>query len=381
MHIVFITHEYPLPGRSHGGIGTYVGIISKALTELGIKVTVVGTGDGFSTIKHVDDKVVIYQTPQFNKVPVLGNFFNRWAIAMKIKQLHKENPVAVVEAPEMGLAFMPKWKGITYLIRMNGGHHFFAAAEERPTSWWRAFQEKQSFKKADALCAVSYYVAEKTRALLKLGNVDIPVIPNPVDTTKFYEGEEGKIQPQEVLFVGSVCKKKGVEELVAAMSLVWQHYPHAYLRIVGRDVWDERFGGSFVTYLKSKISSQANVIFEGAVPHALLPKFIEKAAICAYPSYMEALPLAWLEALAMGKAFIGSNTGPGPEVVKHGVSGLLVNPRKPQEIAEAILSLLDHPEMARRLGKNARKNMVEKFNAKRLALINQEYFNSIKKQA
>lgn len=380
MHIVFITHEYPLPGKSHGGIGTYVGIMGKALSDIGLKVSVVGTGNSYSQLKYTDGKVEIYQTPQFNRIPVLGNFFNRWAVAWKIRKLHKENPVAVVEAPEMGLAFMPKWKGITYVIRMNGGHHFFAEAEERPTKWWRAFQEKQSFQNADELCAVSNYVAERTKELLKLEKTFIPIIPNPVNTTKFYEGNQDVIHPNEILFVGSVCKKKGVEELVSAMPMVWQHYPNALLRIVGRDVHDDRYGGSFINYLKSKISVGANIIFEGPVPNHVIPHYIEKAAICVYPSYMEALPLAWLEALAMGKAFIGSQTGPGPEVVTHGETGLLINPRKCEEISAAIISLLDNPKWAQTLGKKARKQMVEKFNAQHLALVNQEYFNSIKKQ-
>ena len=46
---------------------------------------------------------------------------------------------------------MNKIKGIKYIIRMHGGHHFFAKAENRPTEWKKVWQEKRSFKNADAI--------------------------------------------------------------------------------------------------------------------------------------------------------------------------------------------------------------------------------------
>lgn len=378
MHIVFITHEYPLPGKPHGGIGTYIGVMAKELTALGVSVSVVGTGDDLKSQKFKDEQVDVYKTSQFNKIPVIGNFLNRWMVAIQILKIHKWNPVTIVEAPEMGLAFMPKWAGITYLIRMNGGHHFFAEAENRNTKWWRAFQEKQSFKNADHLCAVSVYVAERTRSLLKLGRVKIDIIPNPVDTKTFFEAQADF--QEYILFVGSVCKKKGIEELIDAMKIVWREFPNCRLKVVGRDVIDERYGGSFIAYLKRKINGDHRITFEGAVDHKAIPDFINKAMMCVYPSYMEALPLAWLEALAMGKPFIGSRTGPGPEVVEDGVTGVLVNPRDPKEIAEAILKYLKHPKWSLKIGKNARKHIQKNFEANMLAQVNLDYFNRIKKR-
>jgi glycosyltransferase involved in cell wall biosynthesis len=377
MHIVYITHEYPLPGQSHGGIGTFVGIMSKALTELGVRVSVVGTGTTWSGQHVKDGKINVYRTAQCNKLPILGNFLNRWAIALKIRQLHKKHPVFVVEAPEMGLAFMPKWSGITYVIRMNGGHHFFAEAEQRPVSKWRAFQEIQSFKRADFVCAVSHYVAERTRNLLALGNISIPIIPNPSDSAKFHKAVQSKAIPNKILFVGSVCKKKGIEELVAAMPLVWKVLPEAQLEIVGRDVADSRYGGSFVAYLKNTYDQDPRVRFVGQVPNSEIPTYIEQAAICVYPSYMEALPLAWLEAMAMGKPFVGSVTGPGPEVITHGENGLLVNPREPKEIAKAIVQLLTDTAAANEMGNRARQTVEKTYDATVLAKVNKAYYEKI----
>ena len=80
-----------------------------------------------------------------------------------------------------------------------------------------------------------------------------------------------------------------------------------------------------------------HISFLGLVPNNEIPNHIEKAQICCYPSHMEAMPLAWLEVLAMGKVFLGSNTGPGPEAVLDNVTGFLINPHHPKEIADKIL--------------------------------------------
>jgi glycosyltransferase involved in cell wall biosynthesis len=76
---------------------------------------------------------------------------------------------------------------------------------------------------------------------------------------------------------------------------------------------------------------------------------------------MEAMPLAWLEAMACGKAVVASKTGPGPEIIEDGVSGLLCDPYDPKDIADKILTILKDPDLAARLGRNARKRVEEHF--------------------
>ena len=63
-----------------------------------------------------------------------------------------------------------KIKNIKYVIRLHGGHHFFAEAENRGINKWKGFQEKRSFKKADAFIAVSNYVKNHTATYLSYYN-------------------------------------------------------------------------------------------------------------------------------------------------------------------------------------------------------------------
>ena len=73
-----------------------------------------------------------------------------------------------------------------------------------------------------------------------------------------------------------------------------------HLKIVGRD-WFFPNGDSYMDYLKTFITDDVKKHIEivGAVPHTEIPKLIEEANICVYPSHMEAMPIAWLEGLAM----------------------------------------------------------------------------------
>jgi glycosyltransferase involved in cell wall biosynthesis len=89
---------------------------------------------------------------------------------------------------------------------------------------------------------------------------------------------------------------------------------------------------------------------------------------------MEAMPNAWLEGLAMGKAVIASNTGPGEEVVEDGVSGLLCDPYDPNSIGEKVIELLRKPKLRRDLGRGARDRAINQFSIEFLAAHNERFY-------
>lgn len=63
----------------------------------------------------------------------------------------------------------------------------------------------------------------------------------------------------------------------------------------------------------------------------------------------------------MGKPCVASEVGPIPEVVEHGRSGLLVRPRDPDDLARAILVLLEQPDLRREMGERGRQIVKGKF--------------------
>ncbi len=378
MHICFITSEYPVPNQPHGGVGTFTQSIGRELSRHGIEVSVIRLAPVKQETVSDDHGVSVYLIPKSGGVP-LAFLWNSARIRKTIVKIHAQRPVSVVETPELGLAFLNKIPGIKYVIRMHGGHHYFAKAEKRPLETRKVLQEKWSFAKADAVAAVSRYVAETTRELLQLGDRNIKVIYNPVDTTHFYKADPTKIIPHTIFFAGSLVEKKGIRQLVQAIDFLVDDFPDIQLNIAGRDGTIPGTKQSFRPVLEAAISdkSRPHIRFLGVVPHTEIPEFIEKAQVCCYPSHMEAMPIAWLEVLGMGKVFLGSITGPGPEAVLDGKTGFLVNPHEPEQIAAKIRYIFDHYDQALEMAASARARILSEFNVETLVQENIAFYRSL----
>jgi glycosyltransferase involved in cell wall biosynthesis len=375
MHICFITNEYPMKGVNGGGIGTLVQFLSRMLVKKDIKVSVIGISKEFTNKNTFDQGVQIYRLAKSKWK--IGKFYDHTIrILSKINELDKEEPLDIVEGSELNFAFFPRITSYKKIIRLHGGHHFFANELDKKPAIWRSFQEKKSFKKADGYIAVSDYVGRQTQKYLHF-KFKYSVIYNSVDTAKFHVADITKLQHNTLLFVGTVCEKKGIRQLVQAMPLIKKEIPSIKLNIVGRDLIDKN-GKSYIAYLKSYIDSdlEENVQIIGSVPHSEVAKYIERAHLCVYPSHMEAMPIAWLEALSMGKTLIASDIGPGHETVINGVTGLLVNPFDIKGLASSIVEVLNNKNFDI-YGKSAREDIISRFNVDRIIAKNIQYYNMI----
>ncbi|MGH9942305.1 MAG: glycosyltransferase family 4 protein [Pyrinomonadaceae bacterium] len=373
MHVCFLCHEYP--PAPHGGVGSFVRTMARALAARGHRVSVVGLNKIAERVEEDDQGVRVIRLPR-SPLPGAGFVVHRARLRRALLGLHRETPIDVLEGTEAGLALLPKTFPAPRLIRMHGGHHFFSITLGGKASPWRGWLEVRSFARAEHLCAVSNYVAETTRGLLGLGRRPVEILPNPVDLELFRPAAAGSEEDGLLLFVGAVCEKKGVRQLVQAMPAIVAAAPHARLRIVGRDTRDARTGRSFTAGLRELVPSdlEARVEFTGPVEHARLPELLAQAQVCVYPSHMEAMPLAWLEGMAAGKAVVASRTGPGPEVIEHGVSGLLCDPHDPASIAREVIRLLTDGELRRRLGRQARQRVAERFSVNTLIGRNEAFY-------
>ena len=89
--------------------------------------------------------------------------------------------------------------------------------------------------------------------------------------------------------------------------------------------------------------------------------------IFVFPSYLEGLGTSVLDAMALGKPVVATRAGGIPEMVVDGVTGLLVPPRDADALAQAILSLLRRPDLAKQFGEAGQKRVDELFTAGRMA--------------
>ncbi len=372
MHICIVCNEYPLENVSHGGIGTVVKLLATEYAKHDVRVTVVGVYSFEQDLHTVKDGVHIHALRKSN-FPFLRFMDTSKRLLKEIKKIQSANPIDIIESQENGFAFLRPIKGIKYIIRLNGGHHFFAKSENRKIDFWKGFQEKRSFRRSDFFIAVSEYVRDHTSKYIQFDKQKVRVIFNITDTSKFNKVDQTATIRGRILFIGSIKEKKGVTQLVDSFSIVKSEFPKAQLVLAGRG--DARF----IENLRQRIPKDlvSDVHFLGSVGHDDIPALIATAEVCVYPSHMEALPLAWLEVLASGKPFIGANAGPGPEVVKDGVTGLLCDPYAPIDIATKVIALFKDPELALRLGSQGRADILERFSVEKVIAQNIAFYKEI----
>ncbi|PIF59361.1 glycosyltransferase family 4 protein [Flavobacterium sp. 2] len=363
MHICFITNEFPKIGFPHGGIGSFVKTLTAALVKQDVKVSVVGINYIAKEETEIVEGVEIHRLKK-NKVKGLTWYLNSQSINNKIKEIHQRNPIQIIETSELGLAFINKLPDIKYVIRLHGGHHFFAESEKRKIDKWKGFQEKRSFKKSDAFIAVSHYVKNHTEKYLSYHNKPLVYISYPINTDVFKPIDADKSEGK-IVFAGTVCEKKGIRQLIQAFPLVNKEFPNATLEIYGRD-WFFPDGSSYIKMLKEKelpqLGQAANDIhFHGAIAYADIPKAYSNAAVCVFPSHMETQGLVAPEAMAMEKAVVFTKYGPGPETIEDYKTGLSCDPYNPENIAENIIWFLSNEEEKKVIEKAAREFVVKKY--------------------
>lgn len=359
LHVGFLTTEYPpLPS---GGIGTSVRNLARALVAAGHRVTVVGWGpearfeDGGVKVRFLGE----------TRMPSLGWLLNRSRVRTKLLRLVERDGLDVVEAPDWcgpsaGL-HLPCPLG----VRCHGSATYFADLLGERVRVSITLAERMALESAAGLASVSRFTAERTRELFGLPD-RFRVIPNGVDLSRFRPGQPEDVEPGTVLYLGTLVRKKGVLDLGPAFSRVVKRDARARLVLAGRDCPDRPSGSpSTWSLLEATLSTPARARTDllGEIPYEQVQERIRRAAVCVFPSYAEAQPLAWLEAMACGRPLVGYDQGWAREVVRPGVDGILVPEGDTEALSEAILGLLDDPERAAALGASARQRVEAEFDA------------------
>jgi len=170
--------------------------------------------------------------------------------------------------------------------------------------------------------------------------------------------------------VGRMTEQKGHIYLLRAIPKILARHPQVGFVWVGEGPeWSrlaseaQRLGGMDRVWLMGRRSEAGR----------WLPAF----AFTVLPSLFEGLPLAALESMAAGRAVVGARVCGTRDAVSDGETGLLVEPREPEALAEAILRLLDHPEEALRMGRRAHNLAAEEFSVQRMAREHHELYECL----
>lgn len=370
MKIAFLTPEYPHPKTGNsGGIGTSIKNLATGLLAAGCSVRVLVYGQNQEGV--FDDNGICIQQIQNVKLKGLSWYLTRKKLEKIINTLYQQKEIDLVEAADWtGITSFISPKKCPVVIRLNGSDTYFCHLDQRPVKWKNKFHEKRALKKADALLSVSQFTADKTNEVFGLEK-KFTIIPNSIDMSLFRQNSDDNTN-NIILYFGSLIRKKGLLELPFIFNEVIVKYPKAKLFLVGRDVPDIISGNASTWGMMQELFTKqalANVDYLGSVPYQDIKKQINEATICVFPSFAEALPVSWIEAMAMQKPIVASNIGWATEVIDDGRNGYLAHPTHHLEYANKIIKLLENIQLQKEFGVSARKKVTDKFS---IAVVAQE---------
>jgi len=189
------------------------------------------------------------------------------------------------------------------------------------------------------------------------------IVPNGIRLETFdrhLPGLNGEKRAHQILFVGRLSSVKGVDDFVKAAKIVLSQVSDATFLIVGDGEDRERLKKLAKGY-------EHRIKFCGHVSRGVLLKLYTSSSALVLPSFtrLEAFGLVLLEAMACETPVIASRIPGVRDVVGEG--GLLVTPRDPSSLANAILEILENPTNARSMGKNGRTRVEQKYDWKIIA--------------
>lgn len=356
--VAFLSLEYPpLPS---GGIGTSLRTLARGLAARGHRVTVVGWGPEAS----FDDAGVRVRFLGSSRWPAVGGLRNRQRAARALRRLARAGEAALVEThdwcgPSAGMR-LP----CPIVVRCNGSDRYFGELTGRRVRARVAIAETLALRRAASVAAASRFTAERTRRLFHL-RAPVRVIPNGIDPTPFRNlpPAEG---PPTLLHFGTLVGKKGALDLPAIFTGVLAAVPEARLVIAGRDVVDPDAGSTWARMRDLMApEARARTTYLGPVAPEAIPGLLAGAHVAIFPSYAEALPVSWIEAMAAALPIVGYRSGWAEELVaespEEAVTGRLVPPGDTAAFAAAAAALLAREGQREALGTAARRRVEERF--------------------
>jgi glycosyltransferase involved in cell wall biosynthesis len=228
------------------------------------------------------------------------------------------------------------------VLHVHAGAGDIAEFDDRIGPARRALFGK-AFRAADTVLSVSR--ASATEIERRFGVIGVIVVPNaaPLVPPAPSRGSQGAVR---VLYLGGFANQaKGGAVLTDALSDLAERCPEAQIVLAGPGEPPSRL---------FPLLDNGSVLWRGWLDEPLKNAELGRCDIFVLPSVSEGLPVALLEAMAWGRAIVATRVGGVPEVLSDGVDGVLVEPRRPEELAREIALLAADDSRRGRLGEAAR---------------------------
>lgn len=382
LKICFLSQEFSK--NCNGGVCRYTYDLSHALAESGNEVHVITRSEKKCEYEYKDGKVFVHKI-----IPELVNFINipedmnvskknlsySYSACLKLLNLIDNFGIQIVEAPlwdSEGFVFSLV-KSIPLVIRLETP--LFKVAEIQK---WQItkdlklanWMEGETARRADKTIAISRDIGTLIGSHHNISEERIDLCPLGIEVPdKNLLTSGNKESGFNVLFVGRLEKRKGVETLFNALPMVLEKVPDTQFCLVGADTNLAPDGGSYKKYLLKNLDKKfhKNVKFIGYVDDMELKTYYKDCDLFVAPSLFESFGLIFLEAMAWGRPVIGCNIGGIPEIVEDGKDGILVQPDNENTLTDAIIKLLTDKDMRVKMGVCGRKKVEEEFSTKKMA--------------
>jgi phosphatidylinositol alpha-mannosyltransferase len=334
-----------------GGVCVHISCLEQQFTRLGHDVKVIAPAS--RAISGFGDRFIPIGRPR--PIPTSGSIARltlSLRLSSRIKEVLEREKFDIIHLHE---PLMPMLCTTVLRLSQTATVGTFHATNGRPGyNLGRPFSKfflKRWFRKLHGKIAVSQSAREFAHGHFP-GYYNI--IPNGVDLEHFSpevapieEFNDGKLN---ILFVGRMEKRKGLNYLLDAFARVKEEVPNARLIAVGP-------GTRLRRKYKKKVarSGLKDVVFVGYASYEELPRYYQTADIfCAPATGSESFGIVLLEAMAMTKPIVASDIEGYADVISDGVDGVLVPPRDSQGLAQALGSLLNDEPRRREMGAQGR---------------------------
>lgn len=390
MHIVYITPELSTKENHRGGLGTYISNMSRIMRDNGHDVTLiyVTTKDTYETVDNDINYINLYIKKEdweiYNSITkIYGEIYNtdkdtnRREIIKLMKMnmvreflvnLHQDKPIDIIHVPNHGalaLLLQSEWPVVVRIsgfsnIYFNGGNTESGSLEyfDNPRSF-NDYLENMALKKADSVFAPSYLLSKICNECL---NIDSNVLESPFidvsnnnNSASQFEFLKGK---QYLLFYGSLRILKGIHIIAELMERFLTEFPNVLFVYAGNDILipKGKYKDKYPTELiKECAGNHANrVIYLGNLSREELYPVIKNAYACIFPSRIENLSNACIEAMAMGRIVIATNGASFEQLITDGDNGFLCERDNVEDFLKTVIKVFNLTKDERKtISKNA----------------------------
>ena len=240
-----------------------------------------------------------------------------------------------------------KRRGKKIVIHQHGGNieEYYKKLDEKG---------KESVKSIFGMADVLLVLTDKLNDFFGtiVDKAKIRILPNGV-STQDVDVDVTEKDYTKILFLGRICRNKGMSELFAAMDEIHEKRPEITLYLGGIYEDDE---------YRSEVEKRSSYVKTlGWVMGTLKDEWLDKCGIMVLPSYFEGFPISVIEGMLHGCAVISTDVGGIPEAIEDGVSGILIKPKDVKGLKDAIASVAGDKEFAERLSRGGIKTAKEKF--------------------